>query len=414
MCGCVGLITGAKNGFDYAETKMFRDMLYMDAMRGTDATGVMYGTNLNNVHVHKAAMPSWAFMGTKEWGDTDTALTSRGKWAFGHNRAATRGDKGADKNAHPFVVDDKIILMQNGTYRGSHKHHKDVEVDTEACAHVILESESIEKALQSINAAYAFIWYDVEKETINIIRNDERPLYIGYLKKGGIAFASEKYLLMAAAERNSVEFKREPYMIKDGQLCSYNFSEDEFKEEYETVDGKFRQVFPFQASRATGEVVYTGNVKLLPSTTVINQPRSNKHDRIAIFDAINYLQHGLGDSRPEEIVKYLESFYLDPANRDTKYTVEGVDYVKIRELDESDDQYYIFGTICSDDYLNGELVVWTIQGESESRVMHYTSSFFQGHINHLYRKSMNHGTRTCFIMKDIEVVCVLPENSYAQ
>ncbi len=413
MCGFVGMITSSKNGFDYPEAKMFRDMLYMDAMRGTDATGVMYGTNMNNVHVHKAAMPSWAFMSSKEWNDTDSALISRGSWAFGHNRAATRGDKGADINAHPFVIDDKIILMQNGTYRGSHKHHKDVEVDTEACAHVIMESPTVEDALQKIDAAYAFIWYDVDKETINVIRNTERPLFIGYLKKGGIAFASEKYLMMAAAERNGVEFKKEPYMIAEYNLCSYNFTEDEFKEEYVSIDGKYKQVFPFQASRATGEVVYTGSVKLLPKSTV-TKPRTSKHDRLSIFGAVNYLQHGVGDSRPEQVVQAIEAYHLSTDNRDTKYTIEGIDYVKIRELDPSDDQYYIFGTICSDDILNGELVVWTIASESESRVMHYTSSFFQGHINHLCRQSMNHGVITCFIMKDVEVVCVLPENSYAQ
>jgi hypothetical protein len=59
---------------------------------------------------------------------------------------------------------------------GGHKHHKDVEVDSHAIAHVLAEQPDTEKALQSINAAYALIWYDVENKKLNLIRNKDRPL----------------------------------------------------------------------------------------------------------------------------------------------------------------------------------------------------------------------------------------------
>jgi hypothetical protein len=67
-------------------------------------------------------------------------------------------------------------LVHNGTVWGDHKKLKDVEVDSEAIAHIIASEPDPEVALKKINAAYALIWYDIEKKQLNIIRNKERPL----------------------------------------------------------------------------------------------------------------------------------------------------------------------------------------------------------------------------------------------
>ncbi len=97
-------------------------------------------------------------------------------WAIvGHNRKATRGTIN-DANAHPFWVDNKTVLVHNGTMFGDHKKHADTEVDSHAIAHVLSSEEDVEKALQSINAAYALIWYDVPTKQLNVIRNKDRPL----------------------------------------------------------------------------------------------------------------------------------------------------------------------------------------------------------------------------------------------
>lgn len=220
MCGIVGFLSAFKNGFDYHEAQAFRDMVVIDTLRGYDSTGVFGVDNLGNVGLLKAAMTGAEFVRTKEYDAYDTKIINSGVFAVGHNRWATRGVVN-DKNAHPFCVDDKIFLVQNGTYKGDHRHHADTEVDTEAIAHVLAQEDDVETALQSINASYALVWYNTKNKTLYMIRNTERPLYIAYTRDGGTMFASEKGTIMLAAMRNDIVLKGEPYMLKEGCLVTH-------------------------------------------------------------------------------------------------------------------------------------------------------------------------------------------------
>ena len=205
MCGLVGMVAAFQNGFNRNEVDTFADLLVFDQVRGHDSTGV-FGVDLHsNVEIHKAAIPGGAFVGTKEFKDFKASMVRSGMFMAGHNRSATRGNV-VDANAHPFVVDDKIVLMQNGTMYGDHKKHKDVEVDTEAVAHVIAETEDVATALKKINASYAFVWFNVNTKTLHLIRNDQRPLYTLETMQGGYLWASEPVMLYAAAGRNGLKY----------------------------------------------------------------------------------------------------------------------------------------------------------------------------------------------------------------
>lgn len=219
MCGIVGIVTGAKNGLTFKELEAFETMLFLDTLRGWDSTGVFGVTNDKDVFIAKEASHAPDFLQTNGWKDVRAKMSARGKFLVGHNRAATRGTV-SDKNAHPFWVDDKIILVQNGTYKGSHKHHKDVEVDTEAITHVIAETPDVEEALNKINAAYALVWYNVDNTKLHIVRNDERPLYIAITDNDGFFFASEANTLLYAAARHELKWKTKPYMMAEHQLVT--------------------------------------------------------------------------------------------------------------------------------------------------------------------------------------------------
>jgi len=146
MCGIVGIASAFTNGFSAKEADTFMDMLYFDALRGMDSTGVFGVDKHGNVACHKEASQAGIFQQRKEIKEFRGKLVQNGLFAVGHNRSATRGSI-IDKNAHPFWVDDKIVLVQNGTYKGSHKHHKDVDVDSEAIAHVLSEEADIETGI---------------------------------------------------------------------------------------------------------------------------------------------------------------------------------------------------------------------------------------------------------------------------
>ena len=224
MCGIVGIITAETNGFTTDEVDAFRDMLLVDTLRGFDSTGMFAVTNTGDVCGAKDAVNGATFIKTPEFADIMGNAYLDGKIAVGHNRWATRGSI-TDKNAHPFIIDDNLVLVQNGTYRGSHRHLKNTDVDTEAVAHVINEHDDIETALQNIDAAYAFAWYNLKKREFCIIRNDERPLFIAYASNGTVLFASELETILFAASRNNIEVMEKPYLIDDKQLLCWKLDE---------------------------------------------------------------------------------------------------------------------------------------------------------------------------------------------
>jgi hypothetical protein len=227
MCGLVGVINKLKNGFLDKQLTIFENLLYIDAMRGEDSTGAFLVTTLGNVYIAKEAEESTYFLKDQAWADIRSKAFASGWGLIGHNRKATRGSI-TDQNAHPFWVDDKLVLVHNGSLVGDHKHLADVTVDSEAIAHVLAKEPDPEKALKQINGAYALIWYDVENKKMNIIRNNERPLF-WIETDNAFYFASENAMLYLALWRNGVKA-----INKDG--IAEIFAEHSLSEFY--MDGK--------------------------------------------------------------------------------------------------------------------------------------------------------------------------------
>jgi hypothetical protein len=222
MCGIVGVVSGNPHGVSANETDAFTKMLYVDTLRGWDSTGVFSVNNYNNVQIHKAALAGPDFIRTQEYAKFTKEAAHEALILVGHNRAATRGTI-KDANAHPFWVDNNIILVQNGTYYGSHDHIKKTEVDTEALAHLFAEQDDEIKAIQEINAAYVLVWYNVKKRTLYITRNDDRPLYIAKSPGNSLFFASEKETLEWVQEKNALRYNSTPYMVAPHVLVKIAF-----------------------------------------------------------------------------------------------------------------------------------------------------------------------------------------------
>lgn len=202
MCGHVGVATSDMQ-VDYL--KIFNDLLYFDAVRGWDATGVAAVSRKSNraVNVYKKATSAINFIGTKGY---DRQVTTGAKLLLGHNRAATKG-KVIDSNSHPFRH-GRITMAHNGTL-WRHEHLPRIgkrgpfEVDSEAICHALsVERDPIE-VLEDLDGAFALVWYDQKDDTLNFARNDERPLYYAYSDdKKTMFWGSEQHMLLAGVKRH--------------------------------------------------------------------------------------------------------------------------------------------------------------------------------------------------------------------
>lgn len=210
MCGLVAMVSKLQNGFTGVNLDAFDILLFVDQLRGMDSTGVFCVNNHGNVSVAKQASHSTDFIQEPGYKAVRQEAIHQGWAMVGHNRKATRG-KVNDENAHPFWVDDKLVLVHNGTMWGDHKQHADVEVDSHAIAHILAENEDIEKAMQKINAAYALIWYDVTKKQLNFFRNTQRPLYWCETRDAYYMASEADFLTFALGRTNQA-------IINDGEL----------------------------------------------------------------------------------------------------------------------------------------------------------------------------------------------------
>lgn len=207
MCGIVGVIPKLKNGFNYVHQKMFYQLLYADALRGQDATGVITVHKNGDFGIMKEAVDSYTFNGSFVDSDLDKDLYQNGMAVVGHNRAKTVGEN-TDENAHPFVIDNTFAMVHNGTLRNHHELTK-TAVDSEALAIEFHQAmgqedwkEGMETALGKVRGALACVWFDQKRMELCLIRNTERPMALLELDDCFL-FGSELSMLFWIANRNN-------------------------------------------------------------------------------------------------------------------------------------------------------------------------------------------------------------------
>ncbi len=173
MCGLVGLIARKSQGFLHSHMELMQNLLLLDQLRGDDSTGVFTVLKDSNVVITKVGSHPSHLFETASWNKHKTKAVNNGRVMIGHNRKATMGVVNS-ANAHPFH-EDNIVLVHNGTLRGGHKQLADTEVDSHAVCHAFAE-KGAEEVLKTLDAAFAFIWWDIEANKLYAVRNDERPL----------------------------------------------------------------------------------------------------------------------------------------------------------------------------------------------------------------------------------------------
>lgn len=225
MCGLVSVISKYGYGFNKEQVDVFDTLLYADALRGMDSTGVFMVDRDGTMELAKEASASYDFRQHKDYLALKSRAIARGVALVGHNRAATKGSI-TDENAHPFVVDDRITLVHNGTLYGDHKKLANTEVDSHAIAHTIHnKGDDVEAALQELSGAYALIWHDFTNKTINFVRNAQRPLH-WFETDNAWYWASEANMLYWMMARFNLKPHAPIAPLKEGTLVTYTQGTD--------------------------------------------------------------------------------------------------------------------------------------------------------------------------------------------
>jgi len=207
MCGIVGAIAKLQRGFIKDDVSMFYQMLVTDSLRGADATGVWGVYPGGNVLWTKIGGAPHALFDTAEYANWEDKMQKRLTVAIGHNRFATSGG-GKSDHAHPFVK-DHIIMCHNGAIWNHAEIRPDApadSVDSECIAHLLAREPDYVKAIESLEGAYAIVWYNAKEKKTYFVHNDERPLF--YMEcDHTIYLMSEKTALTFLRDRNGIDSK---------------------------------------------------------------------------------------------------------------------------------------------------------------------------------------------------------------
>lgn len=233
MCGIVGVLS-VSGSVGVADRRMFMEQgLFVGTLRGKDGTGLFHVKH--TVGAESAPCASWV----KQTAIGPTFIQEpKVKAVFndmlntfaviGHNRAATMGTITND-NTHPFSEGD-ITLVHNGTLF-SHsdlpkaKNTNDVEVDSHAIAHALAVS-SVDEVIENLEGAFALVWYDKRDGTVNLVRNNKRPLHLGIASGGRtIYIASELDMIKWITARNNIHIT-DYVQPAPGALLSWNSTKD--------------------------------------------------------------------------------------------------------------------------------------------------------------------------------------------
>lgn len=219
MCGIVAVVglVGAK------EKQAFKLMLELDVVRGRHSTGIIGVGQYKKEIVYGSHKEAWLPQDFLEHRIVRDIISESNMALIGHNRHATVG--AINKNgAHPFEFEN-VIGVHNGT---TSKHLFDggsmFDVDSEALYHNMNE-HGVDDTWGKVDKAASLAWFDKTNNTINFLRNKERPMHRRLSKDKKVAFfASEPWMINVACAKAGIDLDGETVNHKVNELYTIDLT----------------------------------------------------------------------------------------------------------------------------------------------------------------------------------------------
>jgi len=248
MCG----LNGVYGEIGEKEKKAFSILSMLSQLRGKDSTGVglIYKKKKQKPKILKrlGGQESLALENPAHFDQRDWRLKEHGLLCIiGHNRWKTVGDL-VEENAHPFHH-GSVVGCHNGTV-GEYwiKDFKNFEkklTDSEVIIKELASNKTIQEIIEYIYGAWAFVWFDTNKRSLNMCRNKERTLFVAVTEdKKTLFWASEIWMLQTALLRSGIELKKIQTVVTDKHLVFKikNNGEVELSNVEEAKGGKTRPI----------------------------------------------------------------------------------------------------------------------------------------------------------------------------
>lgn len=206
MCG----LFGVAGNLGFKEKDAFNQLMVVASLRGIDSSGVAAINEKN----HEAAILK--MVGTPYELQSHPKYDQTARYyscsaLIGHVRKATQG--GISRlTAHPFHT-DHIVMTHNGTLTGWRSAWKSVEGNYMSDSQKLTDAVAalgIRDTIAETEGAYALVWYDQERQSLNFLRNKERDLWYAMSEKGDVVYwASEWRMLQLVLDRLGIDLWRE-------------------------------------------------------------------------------------------------------------------------------------------------------------------------------------------------------------
>jgi predicted glutamine amidotransferase len=216
MCGIFGIAT-TESTLSIRHAAFIESALEVGQLRGRDGTGLAVIQANRKVSVEKLAVPGSVFVTTKAF-ERAAKKIPNSVAVIGHHRKTTHGTN-VDENCHPFMFND-IVGVHNGVmyeYQQRELARRFKVADHAVDSHVIFSAlNAADKPTEVLSelgmSSYALVWYNKRKHTINIAKNDKRPLAF-VVAKDTLYWASEWPMLQWLMINNSL-FVKDTYLYR--------------------------------------------------------------------------------------------------------------------------------------------------------------------------------------------------------